>query len=271
MKRLLKLGADVDYRCDENGTTALHQTAKNAHKDVVEALLEAGASVDDADDRGAIALHFATSTDVVETLIMAGADVDHEDSEGKTPGRLALECQNMTVVEALIRGRADVGKIYNPPKDTASSRRVTSGHGSEGEEAALQQNHVRGVRDPSAQHERDTDGHMTALALELSDLEIQLTDRGGDRASSPAAGDQPMVQRTSRMHAVHAESNQVHQSDLISHVTTASTPELCSQPSAIDSVPDLDVDKDGRQRKLIIGIVSIEFPPTNASYTHYIL
>ena len=57
----------------------------------MEALLEADASVDDEDNEGKTALHFATDADIVVALIMAGADVDHEDHKGKTPGRLALD------------------------------------------------------------------------------------------------------------------------------------------------------------------------------------
>jgi hypothetical protein len=111
VRRLLKLGADVRYRCNEHGTTALHQAAKNAHKNVVEALLEAGAEVDDEDNEGSIALHVATSADVVEAMVMAGADVDHEDRAGRTPGRRACERSDMSVVQVLLDGHADPSKI----------------------------------------------------------------------------------------------------------------------------------------------------------------
>ena len=149
VQRLLKLGADVSYRCNEYGTTALHQAVGNSHKDVVTALLEADANVDDEDHEGKTALHVSTSTDVVKALIMAGADVDHEDREGKTPGRLALERKNMAVVLALIYGHADSNKIYKPLEDTHSSGRVKSGNQSEEEVANLQHNHIGVIHDPS--------------------------------------------------------------------------------------------------------------------------
>lgn len=122
VQRLIKLGANVGYRCDENGTTALHQAVDNSYKDVVEALLEAGASVDDEDDENATALHFASRQDVAETLIAAGADVDHEDRAGKTPGRRARDRQHMSVVEALIAGRADPSKMHLMIKDGDDGR-----------------------------------------------------------------------------------------------------------------------------------------------------
>lgn len=99
----------------------------------MEALLQADASIDDEDFEGKAALHFATDADIVVALIMAGADVDHEDNKGKTPGRLALDRNDTAVVEALINGRADPSKIYEP-REEAGSRLVTSGNGSEEEE-----------------------------------------------------------------------------------------------------------------------------------------
>jgi hypothetical protein len=109
--------ADIEYRCDERATTSLHQAALNGHTDVLMALLEAGASVDDEDSQGATALHFASGDEIAMALITAGADVDHEDRAGKTPGRRALERQATAVVEAIISGHADRSKIYYTVED----------------------------------------------------------------------------------------------------------------------------------------------------------
>ena len=122
VQRLLKLGADISYRCNEHGTTALHQAVGNSHTDVVEVLLAANANVDDEYNEGKTALHFTTSADIAQVLIIAGADVDHEDSEGKTPGRLARDREDTAVVQALINGHADPSKIYQPREETHSSR-----------------------------------------------------------------------------------------------------------------------------------------------------
>jgi ankyrin repeat protein len=170
VQRLLKLGADVSYRCNEHGTTALHQAVGNSHKDVVEALLEADASVDDEDHEGKTALHYATTADVVDALIMAGADVDHENREGRTPGRLALDRQNMDAVEAFISGRTDPSKIYESGEITNSSRRVESGKQSQDRNIDLQGDHVQEVPSPSAKRKQDPCGQMPTFAALLASV-----------------------------------------------------------------------------------------------------
>jgi hypothetical protein len=117
VRYLLKSGADIGYRCDERATTPLHQAALNGHKEILKALLEAGAKFDDEDSQGATALHMASGEDIAMALITAGADVDHEDREGKTPGRRAFERQATAVVEAIISSHADRSKIYHTVED----------------------------------------------------------------------------------------------------------------------------------------------------------
>jgi hypothetical protein len=111
VKYLLKIGADLEYRCSEEGTTSLHQAAINGHRGILEALLEAGASVDAGDNSGATALHLASDKSVATALIKVGADVDHEDCAGKTPVQRALERQAMAVVEAIATDHADLDLI----------------------------------------------------------------------------------------------------------------------------------------------------------------
>lgn len=150
VQRLLKLGANVGYRCNEHGTAALHQAAGDSHKDVMEALLESDANVDDMDHEGKTALHYATSVDIVKSLVMAGADVDHEGREGRTPGRVALVRKSTAVLNAFIEGLADPSKIFEPRLRTDSSRFETSGKLSEGEETDLQDYHA--LRAPDRQN-----------------------------------------------------------------------------------------------------------------------
>lgn len=111
MRYLLKSGADLTYRYEEDGTTPLHQAALVGDIDILQVLLQAGASVDDEDRAGATALHYAAKRQIVAALIIAGADVDHEDHAGRTPGRRARERSDMLVVDELLYNHADPSKI----------------------------------------------------------------------------------------------------------------------------------------------------------------
>lgn len=111
MRYLLKPGADVRYRCEEDGTTPLHQAALLSDTTILEDLLAAGASVDDEDGEGATAMHYASQSMAVVILVIAGADVDHEDHAGRTPGCRARERSNMGVVKQLLENHADLSKI----------------------------------------------------------------------------------------------------------------------------------------------------------------
>ena len=111
MRYLLKSGADFTYRCKEDGTTPLHQAALVGDIDILQVLLQAGASVDDEDREGATALHYAAKRQIVAALITAGADVDHEDHASRTPGRRARERSDMDAVQELLCNHADSSKI----------------------------------------------------------------------------------------------------------------------------------------------------------------
>jgi hypothetical protein len=247
----------VNYRCEESGTTALHQAAGNAHKDVVDALLEADASVDDEDLNGSTALHFAISADIVEALIMSGSDVDHENGEGKTPGRLALDRQDIAVVRALISGRADLSKIYEPRKDTYSSKRVTSSNISE-VDTGLPQAFITEVPSLPEEREQDGDGQMSAMAIDFADLDMHLSNRDRDNISSSSTPDDQSTEKTtSQPHAIHHADEEVREPGLSDYVSTTMTPEVCSPPPAVDKLLTSTIDQSSRPRRLVIGIVSV--------------
>lgn len=96
----------------------------------------------------------------------------------------------MAVVEALVRGRADPSKFYEPRGNTDRSRLVTFGERKEegGEENSLQNDHTERVTNCSANDEQDTDGHISTLASELSTMDLRLTAGDSDRSSSTTEG-----------------------------------------------------------------------------------
>lgn len=264
VQRLLKLGAVVGYQCNEHGTTALHQAVGNSHKDVVQALLDADASVDEEDFEGKTALHFATGADIVEALIMAGADVDHEDIEGKTTGRLALNRKDTAVVEALINGRADPSKIYEQREETGGSRLVTYSSQSEEEDTNLQHCIVRGVFEPSCEHQQNTGGRMPALAKELTDADMHPPIRHMADSSISTTGNHSAEKTVLQPHGINSGRDQICEQDFISHVPSDLAPKACDRRSAADNSPNLDIVSECYQgSRLIIAIVSISHEPTS--------
>lgn len=269
VQRLLKLGADVGYRRNEHGTTALHQAVGSSHRDVVEALLEVDASVDDTDHEGKTALHFATSADIVESLVMAGADVDHEDREGKTPGRLALERKNMAVVEALISGRADPSKFFEPREGTDSSRFETSSKQSEGEDTNLQHYHVRGAPDPPENYKQDAGGRVSALAKYLHEGVTYLPIRNRNYSSVPTPDDRLTEQVALQPHTIRPGRDQMCEQDFACHVPSAPSPGDCDQLSAAHN--PLTLDNCDQGSRLIIAIVRMSSKPATTPSAHKLL
>jgi cytohesin len=106
---------DVAIRSDEQfssewGATPLHLAARDGSVDLVERLLEAGAHVSVADDRGATALHYAAGRPAaVSLLIDHGADPRAADLAGRTPLHWAanLGGGHVESIEALVRGGAE--------------------------------------------------------------------------------------------------------------------------------------------------------------------
>lgn len=80
-------GLDEQHR-DNSGWTPLHYAAFEGHIDVCEALLEAGAKIDEADNDGKGALMLAAqeghATLVERLLVQHGAPIDQHAHDGKT-------------------------------------------------------------------------------------------------------------------------------------------------------------------------------------------
>ena len=95
---MLSHRADVKA-VDKDGRTALHDAAKEGHKDAIEQLLSHGADVRAVDKHGQTALHCAAKAgytnaiheDVIMSLFRHGADVTANDNDGRTALYDAIE------------------------------------------------------------------------------------------------------------------------------------------------------------------------------------
>ena len=105
-------------------TSSLWKAAEKGHKEIVEMLLEGGADVNHKDDDGWTALRWATKEghkEVVQLLLENGADVNIKDKYGETALMNASEKRSLDLVNILLEGGADVN-IQNKYGKTALMR-----------------------------------------------------------------------------------------------------------------------------------------------------
>jgi ankyrin repeat protein len=101
---LLIYGADPNARDDEHGGTPLHLASTCGWVDIVNLLLDRGASVNSQDGHGKTPLHMAASSghlDAARWLIRHGADVNARDYLGQIPFSIALETGRRKVARLL--------------------------------------------------------------------------------------------------------------------------------------------------------------------------
>ena len=107
---LLEANAAVDNRSD-HVSTPLHWAARKGHAACVAALVEANAAVDSQDNEGATPLHFAADSShatCVAALLEANAPIDGQDNEGATPLHWAADSGQTACVAALLEANAAV-------------------------------------------------------------------------------------------------------------------------------------------------------------------
>ena len=105
VEALVKAGAAVD-QAEADGWTPLLVAAQEGHLAAVEALVKAGAAVDQAEADGATPLYCAAQEGhlaVVEALVKAGAAVDQAEANGATPLYIAAKNGHLAVLEALVK------------------------------------------------------------------------------------------------------------------------------------------------------------------------
>lgn len=114
---LISLGAQINARV--RGTTALHESAKAGHIEIVQELITRRAEVNAINRSGCTALHFATlckdktkAVEILKFLVDSGSQVNCTSERMDTPLHYAAYCQTVTgseeVVEILLCKRAMV-------------------------------------------------------------------------------------------------------------------------------------------------------------------
>lgn len=132
LKRLLVLGADINYQHADNGYTALMVAVAGFHDRIAEYLLKQGANPLIKNNDNKIAselipshcstypilkdyeLLFATSFNEVATvkrIIDAGALVNYQDGDGNTPLMIAVKQDLVEMVELLFLQGADLSLV----------------------------------------------------------------------------------------------------------------------------------------------------------------
>eukprot|EP01060_Flectonema_neradi_P031436 TRINITY_DN4769_c0_g1_i1.p1 TRINITY_DN4769_c0_g1~~TRINITY_DN4769_c0_g1_i1.p1 ORF type:complete len:494 (+),score=112.88 TRINITY_DN4769_c0_g1_i1:36-1484(+) len=115
---------------DERGFTALHWAAWNGHSDVVKLLCEVGAGLDCADEDGQTALHHACwfgHSECVRTLLAHGADPNQRDNEKETPLGAGARSGDHDVIRLLIQANADPS-VSDKDGHNPVSRALKKGH-----------------------------------------------------------------------------------------------------------------------------------------------
>ena len=101
---------DEDLKSSPDPMTPLWLAARQDHKEIVEILIEAGASLRLTDSRGANLLHNCmTDLEVARTLLRAGIPVNSTDRSGNTPLHYAARTQDAaSCVDLLVKHGADI-------------------------------------------------------------------------------------------------------------------------------------------------------------------
>ncbi len=128
MQAIMESGElDVDSR-DSDGWTALMYAAKSGHDDIIQLLLDAGATVDIENDAKETALHLASTygrTQVVRLLLEADADFTVVDASGRTPLFWAIERKRAEVIELLQAAALRKSDRVRVMEDPASKGEIT--------------------------------------------------------------------------------------------------------------------------------------------------
>jgi beta-lactamase regulating signal transducer with metallopeptidase domain/ankyrin repeat protein len=106
---LIKAGANIHHK-DRHGRTALFSAASYSHKaePTAKLLIENGADVTLADDKGMTPLHHACTASMCKMLIDKGADIHAQDDRGWTSLHYDSNWARLSAVKFLIANGADI-------------------------------------------------------------------------------------------------------------------------------------------------------------------
>ena len=124
VSKALSLQIDINS-ISSNGETALHKAIRNKQLSIVEVLLEVGANpnIKDEDERGNTPLIIALlqgdhEDEIFQALLRAGADVNDSNNLGETALMIAVYCWNTFAIKQLLQAGVDVN-TKNERGDTA--------------------------------------------------------------------------------------------------------------------------------------------------------
>jgi ankyrin repeat protein len=113
---LLKAGAKVDQPNQEK-QTSLYAAAAQGKVNVIKILLEGKAQIDQSDKDGATSLWIAAqkgqADEAMQVLIKAGAKVDQADKDEATPLFIATSENNIEAIQTLLKAKAKVDQPDN--------------------------------------------------------------------------------------------------------------------------------------------------------------
>ncbi|XP_073145061.1 protein VAPYRIN-LIKE-like [Henckelia pumila] len=124
LESLLDKGATTNF-CDQYGLTSLHVASLKGHKDAVMMLIEFGADLECQDAEGHTPLHLAVeggSTETVEVLINRGASLNVKSKTGATPLYISKLMEYEDVTQLLLDKGAAASFVASTPSSSSSRK-----------------------------------------------------------------------------------------------------------------------------------------------------